>query len=108
MKEDISLFFLNKIKDKIGRGEFDHFLGPFLSREGLFSSIKARVKIKEETGGTPLLTEREINEAIKDAKEISAITFEIFKKIGIIEVDEFGDYRISKTGEKIVKSYLGQ
>jgi len=73
-----SKVFLNKISEKIKAGEFDEDF-PFYSRELIFASMKARVDKKLETGATPLLTEAEIKDALKDAKEVAVATAKVLK-----------------------------
>ena len=40
---------------------------------------------------------------IMNAKEVAAVSFEIFKKLGIMEKTETG-WQVSKLGEKLLKS----
>ena len=104
MANESAQVFLNKIKEKIGKGDYDSEITvPFMNKTTLFASIKARVDKKLETGGTPLLSETEIKEAIKDAKEVAGVSFEIFKKLGILEKTEVG-WVVSKRGEKLLRS----
>ena len=104
MNNESAQVFLNKMKEKINKGEYDSEITvPFMKKESVFASIKARVDKKLETGGTPLLSDAEITDAIKDAKEVAAISFEIFKKLGIMEKTETG-WQVSPKGEKLLKS----
>ena len=97
--------FLNKIKDKISKGDYDSDITvPFMSKLTVYSSIKARVDKKLETGGTPLLSDTEIKDAIGDAKEVAAISFGLFKKLGILEQTDEGVWQISPKGDKLLKS----
>jgi len=94
--------FLKKIKEKIAKGDFDNDISvPFTNKQLVYASIKSRIDKKIETGGTPLLSDTEIREAIKDTKEVAAITFEIFKKTGIIVKTEEG-WDLSPIGRKIM------
>jgi len=103
MNTESAQVFLNKIKDKIGKGVYDKELTvPFMKRESIYASIKARVTKKLETGATPLLSDAEIKEAIKDAKEVAAISLEIFSKVGILEKTEEG-WIVTPKGEKLLK-----
>jgi hypothetical protein len=95
--------FLNKVKEKIAQGDYDSELGPFKTKEHLYASVKARVDRKLETGGTPLLSDAEIKDAFKDANEVSAISFGIFKKLGIIEKTKEG-WVVTPRGEKFLKA----
>jgi len=82
--------FLSKIQDKIKNGEFDYAVSIFVSRELIYSSIKSRVIQKSENGGSPLLTDTQINDAIEDTKEIGNITASIFYKLGLIKKSNEG------------------
>lgn len=108
MNTESAQVFLNKMKDKISKGEYDKEITvPFMKRESVYASIKARVTKKLETGGTPLLSETEIKDAIHDAKEIAAISLSLFSKIGIVEKTETG-WVVTPKGEKLlhyIKSY---
>lgn len=103
MNTESAQVFLNKIKDQIGKGVYDKELTvPFMKRESIYASIKARVTKKLETGATPLLSDAEIKDAIKDAKEVAAISLEIFSKIGILEKTEAG-WIVTPKGEKLLQ-----
>ena len=108
MNTESAQVFLNKMKDKISKGEYDKEITvPFMRRESVYASIKARVTKKLETGGTPLLSETEIKDAIHDAKEIAAISLSLFSKIGIVEKTGAG-WVVTSKGEKLlnyIKSY---
>lgn len=107
MNTESAQVFLNKMKDKISKGEYDRELIPFMRRESIYASIKARVTKKLETGGTPLLSETEIKDAIHDAKEIAAISLALFAKIGLMEKTAEG-WIVTPKGEKLlthIKSY---
>ena len=96
-------FFLNRISEKIDRGEFDnHITIPFINRNLIYASIKTRVNKRIETNANPLRTELEINEAIKDAKDVAVIAASIFLKCGIIKKTKEG-FEFSRAWEK----YLG-
>ena len=104
MNNESAQVFLNKVKEKISKGDYDSDITiPFMNKSSVYASIKARVDKKLETGGTPLLSESEIKDAIKDAKEIAGISFGVFKKLGILEKTETG-WGISKMGEKPLRS----
>lgn len=95
--------FLNKIKDRLGNGEYDKDITvPFMKKESIYASIKARVMRKLETGGTPLLSDTEIKDAITDAKEVAAISLSLFSKIGLVEKKD-GEWVVTPAGEKLLK-----
>lgn len=93
--------FLKNIDERIQNGEFDKSVSLFVSKKLIYSSIKARVLKREKTGATPILTDVEIKEAIKDAKEIGMQTAKIFLEKGIIQKTEEG-YKISEDLEKFL------
>jgi len=97
-----SKVFLSKMSEKIKNGEYDGSVSLFVSRELIYSSIKARVNKKLETGATPLLTDAEIKDAIKDAKETGDFIVSIFLDNGILKVSEDGII-LSEKGNKILK-----
>jgi ribosomal protein S19E (S16A) len=102
MNAESSHVFLNKMKDKIDKGEYDKEITvPFMKRESIYASMKARVVKKLETGGTPVLTESEIKNAIHDAKEVAAISLALFSKVGIVEKTESG-WAVTPRGEKLL------
>jgi len=94
--------FLKKIDERIQNGEFDKSISIFVSKNLIRSSIKARVIKKIETNAIPILTETEIKEAIKDAKEIGAFTAKIFYESGFIKRTEEG-YSVSEKIEKFLR-----
>lgn len=97
-----SKVFLTKMKEKIQNGEYDNSVSLFVSRELIYSSIRARVLKKIETGATPLLTQSEIKDAIKDAKETGDFIVSIFLDNGILETTSEG-INLSEKGFKMTK-----
>jgi len=98
-----SKVFLSKMSEKINNGEFDYALTiPFISRELIYSSIKARIVKKIETGATPLLNEAEIKDSINDAREIAAHTALIFFHNGMLEIKD-GELVLTEKGHMYVK-----
>ena len=103
MKNQQSEVFLNKISSKIKNGDFDEYLTiPFFTKELLFSSIKARIDKKIETGATPVLNDAEVKDSIKDAKETAVTTAGIFiaNKILVKGVD---GYELSDIAKKALR-----
>lgn len=94
--------FLTKVSEKIRNGEFDKELSLFVSRDLIYSAIKARINKKIETGSTPLLSDNEITESINDAKEVAASTLAIFLKLGIVKIIE-GTYKIDDKWKSFLK-----
>jgi hypothetical protein len=96
--------FLSKIGEQIQNGEFDKYLTmPLMTKELLYSSIKARIQKKIENKATPVLNDAEIVDAIEDAKETAGFTFEIFLKVGFLEKVEDGGYQLTKLGKFATK-----
>jgi hypothetical protein len=106
MNNETAQAFLNAMKDKIDQGDYDSELGPFQQRKSLFASLKARIDKKLETGGTPILSEAEIKDAFKDAKEVAAITLGIFKKLGIIKNIKKEEWEITPLNENIKEGWV--
>lgn len=103
MSSESAQVFLNKFRDRLGKGEYDKEINvPFMKRESIYASVKARVIRKLETGATPLLSDGEIKDAIQDAKEVAAISLSLFSKIGLVEKTEEG-WIVTPTGEKLLK-----
>ena len=98
-----SKVFLTKMQEKVKSGAYDKEITiPFMSRNSVYIAMKARVDKKLETGATPLLSEAEIVEAVKDAKEVAVITAEIFLKIGLIEKTDDGEWLISDVAKRAI------
>jgi hypothetical protein len=105
MKNDNVKVFLSKIKSKIESAEFDNELTEgFASRKLLYSAVVARIEKKIETKGTPVLSDSEIKECIKDVKEISLTTTALFLKSGILIKDSMGNISLSEKGKIAIKS----
>lgn len=88
MKEEQAKVFLSKIKERIKDGEYDAYVKPFVSRDLIYASFKARILKKLDTGATPILSESEIKDALQDAKDIGVITYALFLEAGIIKKEE--------------------
>lgn len=90
--------FLVKIAEKIKEGYYDKYLTiPFMTKELLLTSIKAKFVRKLETGGTPILNDTEVKDCILQAKETAATTCAILSKFGFIERTEEG-FKITERG----------
>jgi len=102
MNTESSHVFLNKMKEKIDKGDYDNEITvPFMKRETIYASVKARITKKLETGGTPILTDAEIKDAIHDPKEAAAISLALFTKLGIVEKTEEG-WDVTPKGERLL------
>lgn len=107
MKNQQNDVFLNKISSKIKNGEFDEFLTvPFMSKELLFASIKARIDKKIENGATPVLNDTEVKDAIKDAKETAGYTMAMFIKPLNIFVKGVDGWELSDVAKKALNLNL--
>ena len=98
--------FLKKIKERIDNGEYkEHFTLPFMSPEKLYNAIEKKVLQLEKNGGTPILSDPDIDEMIKEMKEASGVAFYLFLKHRFLE--KIGDsYQMSEKGKKALKIAL--
>jgi len=109
---ETSTAFLNNIKIKIEQGAYDdHLALPFMSKDKLYDAIEKKVKERVKSGSTPILTDIEIEHMIKDMKETSGVTFNLFMKYGFLE--EFvkpnsleKGYQITEKGRMAIKQAL--
>lgn len=101
MKEQ-SKVFLSKIQEKIKNGEYDNYVSLFISRELIYACIKSKIDKKLETGSTPLLSDNEIKDALKDAKETSDAIVTLFLNNDILKMSQEG-LILSGKGLKILK-----
>jgi hypothetical protein len=99
-----SKVFLAKTHDAIKNGTYDkHLSFPFMTKEILYASFKNRVTLKEAKGISPILTDADINDVIKDAKETAAYTAVILFNAGILRKNESGELEVSKAGKVALK-----
>ena len=88
--------FLNRMKIKIENGEYDQFLTlPFMTKKLFYANIKNKMEHRLETGGTPVMSDAEIMDTIKEIKETAGVTFYLLVKHGILEKRDDG-YELSK------------
>lgn len=91
MKNINNNVFFNKINERINNGDFDVYLTlPFMSRALLLSSIKGRLKKKNETAGTPILSDAELRDCIEEVKETALHIIATYLQFGFIEKTETG------------------
>jgi len=103
---ETSKVFLLKIRTKIENGEYkDRFNLPFMSEEKLYNAIEKKVKHREKTGATAIVSDAEIDEMIKDMYETSGSIFHLFLKYGFLEEVENG-YEISDKGKMALKQAI--
>ena len=96
--------FLNKINQRIKNGDFDAYLTlPFMTRDLLLFNIKGRLNKKITTGGTPVLSDKEIKEAIDDVKEAAVYTVAIYLKLGFMVKTETG-FEFTEKGYLAIKA----
>lgn len=99
---ELGQIFLNRIKEKISRGEFDSKITvPLMSRESIFNMIKIKVNRKIAAGTNPLLSEYEINDSISSAKDLAVVSFFIFRQMNVLEFGADG-WGLSKKGKKLI------
>ena len=95
--------FLKSIDDRIESGEFDKSISIFVPKKLIYSAIKSKVEKKISNGGSPMLTESEVKDAIKDAKEVGEATAKLFLDIGIIKKTDNG-LAVNEKLQKILKN----
>ena len=104
-REQQAQIFMDQMKNLVDSGAFDEEISmPFLSRKLILAAIRTKVNKLLETGGTPLLTDAEITEAVKDAKYTAVITGLVFFRVGIIEKTN-GSLKVSEKFEKYLDSF---
>jgi len=95
--------FLTEMKNKINAGTYDDQLTlPFMTRKLMIATLEGKIKKRLESGGTPMLTDAEINNMIEDIKEASGSAFYLFVQYGILEKTEKG-YQLSAKGAKALR-----
>lgn len=95
---------LKELDTNIKDGKFDEFLTlPFMSRELLHSNLKSKILRKSEKGASPILSDEDIKNTVKDLSEASVSIYAIFKEMGLLEVDENGEMSITKKGKTAIK-----
>jgi len=95
--------YLEKIDERIDRGEFDEKLNiPFASKKLLKSLIKSKMDKKVETGGTPIISENNIIECIQEVRETAAEVAALFGQVGILQKNDrkIVDHPIYEVTEK--------
>lgn len=85
------MIFLSNINKQINEGQFDNEINiPFMSRDLIRSAVQKRMDRKIETGSTPFLSTREIEDSVQDARKIAVETAAIFLEMGLLERTEEG------------------
>jgi hypothetical protein len=88
MSQEKTEIILNKLYERVDRGEFDADLNiPFASRKLLKKVINQTIEEKIEKKTTPVLSDSDIKSLISDVKETATITAKLFIELGIIEKD---------------------
>ena len=91
--------FLTSIARRIQDGEFDEYLKiPLMTRKLMFAAIKHKINKRVSIGGSAILIDAEIRDAIEMSKETSAYTFKVLIESGILEKTEEG-YQLSRKGK---------
>lgn len=105
-KKEKAKIFLERILDRIDRGEFDKDLEiPFASRKLLKSLVESKMNKKIETNSTPVLSDNDLDECVKEVRETAAETAAVFMKIGILQENDAGEtprYQVSKEWESLL------
>lgn len=103
MNQGKANIFLKKIDERIDLGEFDNDLNiPFASRKLLKALIKSKMDKKVKTNATPILSENNIMDCIKEVKETAVTTVALFLEIGILEKVD-GEYKVNEKWENFLK-----
>ena len=103
MKNTNDNVFFNKISQKIKRGDFDqYFTLPFMSKELLMASIKAKLDKKTATGATPILSDADIQDSIQEVKETALNILSLYIKNEFVTVTEKG-LEFTKKGYSAIK-----
>ncbi len=108
MSQEKADIFLSRINDRINRGEFDKDLEiPFASKKMLKSLVKAKMNKKVETGATPILSENDLAECVRDIRETAVFTAAVFLEVGILQENdkkmvEHPRYRVTTKWEEIL------
>lgn len=96
--------FLSKIYQKIRNGEYDTFLNiPFMTRELLYTSMKAKIQKKIDTNGTPILNDTDIKDSIAETKETALNIIALYMRLGFMERTDEG-YIFTKKGDLAIKA----
>jgi len=96
--------FLNKISERIKNGDFDTYLTlPFMTRNLLQTTIKAKLNKKIKSGATPILNDTEIRECLNDVKETALNIIMCYIKNGFIIRTENG-FEFTKKGYLAIKA----
>lgn len=102
MDKEKAGIFLTRVNIRIDKGEFDKSLNiPFASRRLLKSLINSKIEKKVETGATPILSENNIEECVKEVRETAVETTGAFLKIGIL-VKTDGVIKVAEKWSKIL------
>lgn len=106
MNQEKANIFLLRVNARIDKGEFDNKLNiPFASRKLLRSLINSKIEHKIETEATPILSENNILDCIKEIRETAAETAGLFLKLGLLEkVDE--EVRVPEKWNKLLNPKL--
>lgn len=86
MSENKAEIMLGRILDRIDKGEFDKDLDiPFASRKLLKALVQSKMDKKVETNATPVLSDLDLEECVKDVRATAAEVAAVFGWAGILE-----------------------
>lgn len=103
MKQEKVKIILDRIMERIDNGEFDKDLKiPFASKKMLKGLVESKMDIKLETNSTPILSDNDLDECVKEVRETAAHTASIFVKKGILVPDEDGILGLNPKLEKLL------
>lgn len=96
--------YFQRFSKKLYSGDYDSFLSlPFMTRDLLFSYVKCKLSKKIDSGGTPILSEREVNECISETKDSALLILKIFIELGFIERTE-ESYELTEKGKIAIRA----
>jgi len=96
--------FLNKINQRIKKGDFDAYLTlPFMTRDLLSVSIKERLTKRITSGGTPILNDNEIKDCIAETKETALHIILLYIRLGFMIKTETG-YELTEKMQLAIKT----
>ena len=102
MSQEKADIFLGRIMRRVDAGEFDDRLNiPFASRKLFKAIINQRMAKKVETNSTPVLSDLDLDDILKEVRETAAETAGLFEWAGILTKTDEG-LKISDEWDKIL------
>lgn len=96
--------FFSKISQRVKNGDFDqYFTIPFMTRDMFLTSIQSRITKKLDTGGTPILSDAELQDCLEEAKETAMHIIALYLKLGFMVRTETG-FEMTKKMQTAIKA----